>query len=66
MKYAYNTANKHSVKCRFTYCEGNDEKAIKSCVQAIKKTARAGDIVLLKGSRAMEMERITAALEGKA
>ena len=66
MKYAYNTANKHSVKCRFTYCEGNDEKAIKSCVQAIKKTARAGDIVLLKGSRGMEMERITAALEGKA
>jgi UDP-N-acetylmuramoyl-tripeptide--D-alanyl-D-alanine ligase len=66
MKYAYNTASKHAVKCRFTYCEGSDEKAIKAAVSAIKKSARPGDIVLLKGSRGMEMERITALLEGKA
>ena len=37
-----------------------------AAVSAIKKSARPGDIVLLKGSRGMEMERITALLEGKA
>ena len=66
MKSAFTAASKYDVKCKFTYCEGSDEKAIKAAVSAIKKTARAGDIILLKASRGMELERITAVLEGKA
>lgn len=47
------------------YISGKDENAIKAAADKIKKVADSGDLILLKGSRGIGLERLIPLLEEK-
>ena len=47
------------------HISGKDENSIKAAAKEIKKVAVAGDLILLKGSRGIGLERLIPLLEGE-
>lgn len=63
MKAGFEEASKIASKAQVKYYEGKSDETIESVVNDIKSYAAEGDIVLIKGSRGMGLERVTKLLE---
>ena len=66
MKAGYEAALAEHTKTVLHYIAGHDDAAIAAAAAAVQETARPGDLVLLKASRGMALERLGAVLEGGA
>ena len=59
MKAGYEAFNEKNPDAESAYFEGNSEEAMDMAASEIRKHANPGDIILIKGSRGMGLERIT-------
>ena len=62
MKYAYDAVVSLSPAFDVQYIEGHSDDDMERIVSLIKQKASQGDIVLIKGSRGMALERVAAGL----
>ena len=62
MKNAYESLKNENPQLKSCYYRGKDDGAVDSAVCEIKKYIKPDDIVLIKGSRGMGLERITSKL----
>ena len=63
MKAAYEKAKECNGKSSLFYVEQYDDKAIEEVSDYIRKISSAGDVILVKGSRGMALERVVKTLE---
>lgn len=63
MKAGFEEAKKASGKVMLKYYSGKNDETIANAVNEIKEFAVPGDIILIKGSRGMGLERVTKLLE---
>ena len=64
MKAAYEYAsNNNAENKKIFYYEGKDDLSIKAVSDCVKENALENDIIMIKGSRGMGLERVTALIE---
>lgn len=64
MKAAYEKASSVEKSRKFFHVSGKDENAVKKIAQIINRLASSGDLILLKGSRGMGLERVIPLING--
>ena len=64
MENAYNEAKKIKSKTKIFYIEGHEDADIEKAAKSVKKYLPEGNLLLIKGSRGMGLERLTKILEG--
>ncbi|MBQ3826447.1 MAG: UDP-N-acetylmuramoylalanyl-D-glutamate--2,6-diaminopimelate ligase, partial [Spirochaetaceae bacterium] len=64
MRYAFESAKKSAPNANLLYFAGKDDGIIAEAAAAIKNFANDGDLILLKASRGIGLERLTKLLTG--
>jgi len=64
MHYAFESAKKSAPNKNVMYFSGKSDETIESVASVIEKNAIAGDLILLKASRGIGLERLTKKLSG--
>lgn len=64
MHYAFESAKKTSLNKNIMYFSGKSDETIENVTSVIEKNAIAGDLILLKASRGIGLERLTKKISG--